>query len=143
MLERLIVSRPRANERSAQAGPSSFGELQSAVMEELWHRGESSVREVTEGLAERGPRPAYTTVLTVMVRLARRGLLSRRRVGRADLYTAAVGREALAAALSREAVDRRQDAHGEAAISAFVERLREGDARDLARLRELLSEEEL
>jgi predicted transcriptional regulator len=111
-------------------------------MEELWRRGESSVREVADGLAKRDVSLAYTTVLTVMVRLARRGLLTRRRVGRADLYTAAVGRDSLAAALSREAVDRLLAAHGEAAISAFVDRLREGDARDLARLRKILERHE-
>ena len=127
---------------TAPAGHPPFGELQSAVMEELWHRGESSVREITDGLGERRVELAYTTVLTVMVRLARRGLLTRRRVGRADLYTAAVGADGLATALSREAVDRLLAAHGEAAISAFVDRLREGDARDLDRLRAILERDE-
>jgi predicted transcriptional regulator len=136
------LRRRRTGQRAEPTGQPPFGELQSAVMEELWRRGESSVRDVTDGLAERELSLAYTTVLTVMVRLARRGLLTRRRVGRADLYTAAVGRDALAAALSREAVDRLLAAHGEAAISAFVDRLREGDARDLARLREILESHE-
>ena len=115
-----------------------LGELQAAILEVLWRDGELSVREVTERLRGGGLTLAYTTVLTVMGRLAQRGLLLRRRVGRKDNYRAAVPREGLAAALSREAVDRLLAAHGEAAIAAFADRVRAGDPRQLARLRELL-----
>lgn len=112
-------------------------------MEELWTAGESSVREVAAMLAIRGNALAYTTVLTVMVRLHSRGLLRRRREGRRDLYQAAVDPAGLSAALSREAVDRLVDAHGAEAVAAFAARMRDGDPADLIRLRELLDRGDL
>ena len=51
----------------------------------LWPAGEGTVREIRDGLAERRPR-AYTTIMTIMDRLARKGIVERRKVGRAYLY---------------------------------------------------------
>src|ERR1700756_472356 len=54
-----------------------------AVMEVVWARGESSVRDVGEQL----DRPlAYTTVMTTLDRLYKKGLLDRRKYERAFLY---------------------------------------------------------
>lgn len=112
------------------------------MLEDLWREGESPVRAVVERLHARGLTLAYTTILTVMARLAHRGLLVRRRVGRTDHYRPAMAPDGLPAALSREAVDRLLAEHGEVALSAFADRLREGDPAQLARLRELLDEPE-
>lgn len=49
-----------------------------------------SVREVHVSLTQQGSRVAYTTVMTVMSRLAEKGLLSRRLVGRGYMYVAKV-----------------------------------------------------
>jgi len=116
----------------------ALGPRQAAVLEVLWEAGEASVREVAERLRAGGADLAYTTVLTLMTRLAHRGLLARRRVGRADRYRVTVGRGELGAALSREAVGRLLEAHGEEALAAFAAQLREGDPAQLARLRALL-----
>jgi len=120
-----------------------LGSLQRAILEELWASGESSVREVVALLEARANTRAYTTVLTVMIRLHARGLLTRRREGRRDLYRAAVDPAGLPAALSREAVDRLIEAHGDEALAAFAAKMRDGDPADLARLRELLNREDL
>ncbi|MEW6581334.1 MAG: BlaI/MecI/CopY family transcriptional regulator [Actinomycetota bacterium] len=117
-----------------------LGDLQSAVLDDLWREGESSIGAVRDRLRARGTPLAYTTVLTVMARLAQRGLLVRRREGRRDLYRPAVTPGELDAALSREAVDRVLTLHGEAAIGAFLARMRDGDPAQLARLRALLDE---
>lgn len=119
---------------------SALGARQTAVLEVLWEAGEASVGEVADRLRADGADLAYTTVLTLMGRLHRRGLLRRRRQGRADLYRPAVGRDELGAALSREAIDRLLEAHGDAAVAAFAERLRDGEPAQLARLRALLEE---
>ena len=118
--------------------PGQLGELQAAVLEELWATGEASVREVCDLLGSRGVKLAYTTVLTVMTRLHARGLLVRRRQGRRDYYRAAMESDKLQAALSREAVERLIQTHGEEALAAFATRMRDGDPAALARLRELL-----
>jgi len=58
-------------------------------MEVVWTRGESSVRMVTEHLS----RPlAYTTVMTTLDRLFKKGLLDRRKSDRAFLYSARLSR---------------------------------------------------
>lgn len=131
-----------AHEPDASA-PAPLGSLQRAILEELWGAGESSVREVVALLEARANTLAYTTVLTVMIRLHARGLLTRRREGRRDLYQAAVDPAGLSAALSREAVDRLIEAHGDEALAAFAARMRDGDPADLIRLRELLNREDL
>jgi predicted transcriptional regulator len=64
--------------------PPSLGPLEIAVMEILWERGESNVHDVVEKL----DRPlAYTTVMTTLDRLYKKGLLSRHKSERAFLYS--------------------------------------------------------
>lgn len=65
------------------------GELQRVIMEVLWQGGELSVDGVREALPAKR-RGAYTTVQTVLNRLADGGLVGRRRLGRAILYRADV-----------------------------------------------------
>jgi predicted transcriptional regulator len=51
----------------------------------LWPAGEASVREIYEALLPRRPR-AYTTIMTIMDRLAQKGIVTRRKQGRAWVY---------------------------------------------------------
>jgi len=61
-----------------------LGHLELTVMQILWDRGESNVRDVTGRLA----RPlAYTTVMTTLDRLFKKGLLARRKEDRAFVYS--------------------------------------------------------
>lgn len=79
-----------------------LGELESVVMDVLWRAdGPRSVREVlTELTADR--RLAYTTVMTVLDNLHRKGWVSRQRNGRAYLYRPTATREEAAARVLRE-----------------------------------------
>jgi BlaI family penicillinase repressor len=61
--------------------------LELDCMNTLWPMGEGTVREIRERLAERRPR-AYTTIMTIMDRLARKGVVERHKVGRAYSYRA-------------------------------------------------------
>lgn len=61
--------------------------LELDCMNTLWPMGEGTVREIREELADRRPR-AYTTIMTIMDRLARKGVVERRKVGRAYFYRA-------------------------------------------------------
>jgi predicted transcriptional regulator len=64
--------------------PSPLGHLESGVMDIMWSRGESNVRDVAEKLG----RPlAYTTVMTTLDRLFKKGMLERRKSDRAFLYS--------------------------------------------------------
>src|SRR6266478_2043834 len=63
----------------------SLGRLEFDLMQILWARGESNVRDVAQQLS----RPlAYTTVMTTLDRLHKKGLLDRRMPDRAFLYSA-------------------------------------------------------
>ncbi|WP_326549353.1 BlaI/MecI/CopY family transcriptional regulator [Micromonospora sp. NBC_01813] len=84
-----------------------LGELERAVMDVLWDRdpaaGPVTVRDVAEALQERDL--AYTTVMTVLDRLAGKGMVSRERAGRAWQYQPAASREAYIAQLMLDALD--------------------------------------
>jgi len=59
--------------------------LELDCMNTLWPMGQGTVREIRDRLAPRRPR-AYTTIMTIMDRLARKGIVGRRKVGRAYMY---------------------------------------------------------
>ncbi len=62
------------------------------LMEILWPLGEASVKDVWEKVnPERGL--AYTTVMTVLEKMHRKGFLSQRKKGKAYLYSAVCGRD--------------------------------------------------
>lgn len=60
-------------------------DLELEVLQALWRRGPSSVGEIRDALAARRPL-AYTSVMTVMNIMTRKGYLARRKNGRAYLY---------------------------------------------------------
>lgn len=73
-------------------------------MDVLWDRsGPASVREVADALP--GRELAYTTVMTVLDRLAGKGMVERERAGRAWSYRPAAAREAYIARLMLDALD--------------------------------------
>lgn len=75
--------------------------LELDCMNMLWPMGEGTVREIRDRLASRRPR-AYTTIMTIMDRLARKGIVERRKVGRAYVYRPNLSaEEARAQALSQ------------------------------------------
>lgn len=61
-------------------------------MNTLWPLGEATVREIRDRLAPRRAR-AYTTIMTIMDRLARKGVVERRKAGRAYVYRAKLSAE--------------------------------------------------
>lgn len=63
-----------------------LGELEAPIMRLMWAGGAASVREVLDALNRRERHLAYTTVMTVMSRLAEKGLLSRERRGKMHVY---------------------------------------------------------
>lgn len=109
------------------------------TLEAVWAAGgELTVREVLDALnAAGGKRRAYTTVMTMLVRLHEKGLLVRRRDGRSDLYAAALDREAYRAARARAEVDALVGEYGEAALIHFARQVGGLDDERRARLQRL------
>lgn len=120
---------------SRETGGKVLGPLENEVMHALWaRRSPASVRDVLDELNDgRRPPLAYTTVMTVMARLAEKGVLDRARHGKGYRYSASVPDTASIAV--REVV---RD-FGEAAVAQFVDEAR-ADPKLLRRLRRLLDE---
>lgn len=102
----------------------SLGELQKAVMETVWEKGEATVNEVRERLS-RDPEPAYTTVLSVMQKLEKLGWLTHRAEGRTYVY--------------EPTQSRRQE--GQHSLRSFTQRVFGGDR--LVLFQHLLDDNEL
>jgi predicted transcriptional regulator len=80
---------------------SQFGTLELRVLDALWRRGsEASVRDVQADF----PGAAYTTLMTTMDRLHRKGVLDRQKSGRAFVYRPRFSREALETAAAERAL---------------------------------------
>ena len=103
-------------------------ELETKIMAAVWEQEEATVRTVTDALADDadGPR-SYTTVLTVMTRLDRKGFLDRRREGKKDIYVPAVDREDYMRVRSEVEVDALLDAYGDLAMTEFARRFAQLD----------------
>jgi BlaI family transcriptional regulator, penicillinase repressor len=68
--------------------------LELQVMDALWNRGASSVREIQEAFPEKD-RPAYTTVQTMVYRLeAKKAVRRLKKIGNAHIFEAAISRNA-------------------------------------------------
>ena len=78
--------------------------LELACLKALWSLNEGNVRAVQQALAESRPL-AYTTVMTVLDRLVRKGRLTRRKVGRSFVYSPAATRDNLRKVAVRELLD--------------------------------------
>lgn len=74
----------RGFKRPREVVSMAFGKLEREVMNITWRRGEISVRDVFQAFDE---RIAYTTLMTTLHRLYRKGVLDRRKQGRAFLYS--------------------------------------------------------
>jgi predicted transcriptional regulator len=110
-----------------------FGELEAVVMHLVWgYDGPVTVRTVFGELSQARPI-AYTTVMSTMDNLHRKGWLARERDGKAYLYTAVASREEYSARLMREALAEAGDT--DAVLSHFVATI---DGRQAEALRAIL-----
>ena len=95
-----------------------FGDLEAVIMHRVWDHGRPvTVRELFDELQQERVI-AYTTVMTTMDNLHRKGWLARVKEGKAYRYTATAGREEYSARLMREALDGGGDT--QAVLSHFV-----------------------
>ena len=115
---------------------SVFGTLELRVLESLWaHAGEASVRDVLQDF----PHAAYTTVMTTMERLHRKGVLQRRKDGRAFLYRAIETREEMESRLLARAIEPLLDGgNAQPILSCFVDEVSRRDERLLDELERLV-----
>jgi predicted transcriptional regulator len=106
-----------------------FGDLEAVIMDRVWaHESPVTVRDLLGELAaERNI--AYTTVMSTMDNLHRKGWLARERDGKAYRYTAVSSREEYSARLMREAMAGAADT--EAVLSHFVAQMDDAESEAL------------
>jgi predicted transcriptional regulator len=127
----------RAHKRKPFRGIS---DAELSVLEVLW-KAPGAPNELQERLAKTGSDWAYTTVQTLLHRLLRKGFVTRRRAGVAQVYSPSVDRTEL---LARHVTDlaERLCAGSVSPLVLSLVKTKRFSRGDLARFRELLEEEE-
>lgn len=117
-------------------GRHQLTELQLAILRVIWDRGEATVQDIWEALhAERGL--AQTTVATMLSRLERRGVVTRRAQSRQYHYRAAVTEQEVQHSMVGELTERLFDGD----VTALVQHLLNGadvSPGDLAKIRDMI-----
>jgi len=108
--------------------PPALHELEAEVMDTVWDAEEASVREVMDALNRAAPRPrAYTTYMTILGRLHAKGLLTRRREGKTDVYRPVHTRAEYADLRAQAEVAALVETFGDVALGHFARHVSELD----------------
>jgi len=114
-----------------------LGDLEAAIMNVIWRQGEATVEQV-RGALQPERQPAYTTVMTVMSRLASKGVLVREKLGRAYVYRAATEQSEVAGPMLSNLVQRLYSGSPARAIAHLIETEEQVDEEELDRLEDLI-----
>lgn len=121
--------------RSSQPSLSRLGPLEQRLLQEIWSRGNVTVRElIDEGHLE----IAYTTVMTTLDRLYKKQVLNRWAEGRAFRYGARVTREEMQRAAAGQAIQQLLESGSSLPLSYLVEAVTEHDIELLEELQKLV-----
>ena len=116
-----------------------LGDIEKPVMDVLWDRDEVTGREVFEEVG-RGRPLAFTTILTVLDRLLKKGLIRRTKRGRLFVYTAAMSRNDFVRQVSHEVLQGIMDISASSAATSFVDILYKTSPEEIERLSKLIEE---
>lgn len=97
-----------------------LGDLEAAIMRLMWATETATVREIFDQLRANGRVLAYTTVMTVMSRLAVKELLARELSGKTHVYRAALSEEQFLRAVAAKRVQSLINEFGDLAIAQFL-----------------------
>lgn len=132
--------RLRGSQRLSDAVVNSLGELERKVLSEVRRQGETNVTSVCEAL-ERSY--AYTTVMTTLDRLYKKGLLTRSKAGRAFFYSAKYSVEEMERGLTEDVMNSLFDANPERTtpvLACIVDSVSDRDLQMLDELERLVQE---
>jgi predicted transcriptional regulator len=120
---------------------SALGKLEREVLENVWERGDVSVRDLHIAFAE---RVAYTTLMTTLDRLYKKGLLNRWKEGRAFIYNARASRSELERGITADVIDGLLGSSegAEPVLACFVNSVSERDRELLDQLERLIKEKQ-
>lgn len=116
-----------------------LGDLEADIMQIVWQEEKSTVRDVYEKLRLQR-EIAYTTVMTIMSRLAEKKLLEKEQSGNAYIYRPTVTEQEFAQKVVSEVLDGLLEGFAEPALSHFVDRMSNEDEQKIAKLEALIKE---
>ncbi|MBM2832999.1 MAG: mecI [Candidatus Brocadiaceae bacterium] len=103
-----------------------LGALEKDIMEVLWTRGESSVKDILDAFSN-DRDTSYSTVITVTNRMAQKGLLKKRKVGKAYFYKPIYDREQFYEFISKKVVEGVSEFSFQSAMVHFVDYMAQAD----------------
>ena len=127
---------------SHPVNPRALGQLEERIMAIIWGRATGmSVRDVGRAL-DASHASAYTTVMTTLDRLYKKGLLERRKEGMAFVYKAALTRDEYHRRLVEVTVTGlvARSSSADPVLSAFIDAAASVDEANLRRIEELVAE---
>lgn len=116
-----------------------LGTLEQLVMDVIWQQGCVTVRCVYVALSEQRDI-AYTTVMTTMDRLTKKGLLERTKIGKAYEYQAIHSEQQLCTSTTQAMIDMLVTRYGDLAIAQFVDTVDRIDAKKFAALKKMVND---
>ncbi|MFQ5714897.1 MAG: BlaI/MecI/CopY family transcriptional regulator [Candidatus Scalinduaceae bacterium] len=114
-----------------------LGKLEKQIMETLWLRGESSVRDILEGL-NHSQSYTYSTLITVMNRLSNKGILEKKKVGKTFFYKPTYTKAELLDIVSKKVIQGISELSLQATILNFIDYISSKDSKQLDHLSELI-----
>lgn len=116
-----------------------LGELEMAVLEHLWSRGELDAKGVYSALGKtRGI--SHNTIQSTLERLFKKKLLARQKISHAYVYRAVINRDELMSRLINDVVQTLSKANTDGMLAAFVDIAARTDEAHLDRLEQLINE---
>ena len=133
----------RGFRRPKDVASAGLGPLERQTLDEVWRRGDTSVRDLFVSFEK---RIAYTTLMTTLDRLYKKRLLSRRKDGRAFIYSAMVTNEELEQSIAEDVINGLlgQDTEGvEPILACIVDTISDNDRELLNELDRLIKQKRL
>ncbi len=119
--------------------PSPFGDLEEKVMEVLWKKGNATVSEVKKALKDEF---AHTTIMTILDRLYKKGILKREKEGKGYRYFPIVSKEEFERMVAKKVVKDITKTNPSLAIAAFEGIVENLSKEDIEKLKKLIEEKE-
>ena len=116
-----------------------LGDLEKSVMDVLWEKGEVTGRGVFEEVGH-GRALAFTTILTVIDRLLKKGLVKRVKKEKLFVYTASMSRDDFVRKVSQEVLQGIFDISASSAATSFIDILYKTSPEEIDRLSRLIEE---
>jgi len=116
-----------------------LGDLEAEIMDAVWLKETCTVRDIYEELRLKR-KIAYTTVMTIMTRLAEKGLLLKEKHGPAFLYRPSLSKEEFGKTVTSEIISELVDGFGKGVFAQLIEEAGKAAPETLDELERIIAE---